>query len=653
MDTSDYSPPAMRKLRVYAFDPQASTQMETVQINHATIELPWEQRWEPDILPGPVNEYLEVIDVDPTSGQFYKSVDLNDPHLLAQDGLAPSEGDPRFHQQMVFAVAMKTIKLFERALGRKVFWSPRAVEDAVTKRTTSHTYVRRLRIYPHALREANAYYSPAKKALLFGYFKASMTNAGVNLPGGWIFTALSHDIVAHETTHAILDGLHRRYIESTNVDSLAFHEAFADIVALLMHFTLPEVVSSQLAARRGILSERSWLSGLARQFGEASGRYAALRDAIDEKGQDGLPDPTRLAQLSEPHERGAILVAAVFDAFITIYEQRTEDLFRLAGHDKTSTANLSTELIARLTREAVKSADHVLRLCIRALDYLPPVDVHFGEFLRAIVTADNDLVPDDPMHYRLAVIQAFRRRGIFPDKCLSLAPDSLLWESVKGVQSEDLALTANDLLDFHAAAKPKRGWAGGALDLTPQYVREKAFLQAEHNRQVVWNWLMAESAHDAQWEKVLGIYFMAHPGESRKQGALFIGADGVQPAVEVHSVRTCRRAGPDGQDLRQLVVEIAQRRRGYFDAEEQLKEDLKPVRERGHRPYDFTFRGGATLIIDLRDGTLRYVIRKRIDDDERLDAQRRFLQVGSDGLAMTYRRPRPGDNAFAMTHRGV
>ncbi|SDO64433.1 hypothetical protein SAMN04489798_3480 [Pseudomonas arsenicoxydans] len=40
MDTSDYSPPAMRKLRVYAFDPQASTQMETVQINHATIELP-------------------------------------------------------------------------------------------------------------------------------------------------------------------------------------------------------------------------------------------------------------------------------------------------------------------------------------------------------------------------------------------------------------------------------------------------------------------------------------------------------------------------------------------------------------------------------------------------------------------------------------
>ncbi len=650
MDKSDYAPPAMRKLRVYAFDPQASTQMDTVRINHATIELPWEQRWEPDILPGPVNEYLEVIDVDPTSGQFYKPVNLNDPHVLAQDGIAPSEGDPRFHQQMVFAVAMKTIKLFERALGRKVFWSPRAIEDKRTKKLT-HGYVRRLRIYPHALREANAYYSPAKKALLFGYFKASLSNAGVNLPGGWIFTALSHDIVAHETTHAILDGLHRRYIESTSVDSLAFHEAFADIVALLMHFTLPEVVSSQLAARRGDLTERSWLSGLARQFGEASGRYSALRDAIDEKGKDGLPDPTRLAQLSEPHERGAILVAAVFDAFITIYEQRTTDLFRLAGHDKASTANLSTELIARLTREAVKAADHVLRMCIRALDYLPPVDVHFGEFLRAIVTADNDLVPDDRMHYRLAVIQAFRRRGIFPDKCLSLAPDSLLWESLKGYQTEELSLTADDLLAFQAP--PKSNWPGGSLDLTPQYLRGNAFLQSEHNRQVVWNWLMEESDHDAEWEKVLGIFFMAHPDATKKQGALFVGWDGVQPAVEVHSVRTCRRAGPDGQDLRQLVVEITQRRRGYFDSAQQLKEDQQAPRKDDRRSYDFTFRGGATLIIDLRDGTLRYVIRKRIDDDERLDAQRRFLQTGNDSLAMTYREPRADDNPFAMTHRGV
>ena len=40
-------------------------------------------------------------------------------------------------------------------------------------------YVRRLRIYPHALREANAYYDPEKIALLFGYFPAADSSGSV------------------------------------------------------------------------------------------------------------------------------------------------------------------------------------------------------------------------------------------------------------------------------------------------------------------------------------------------------------------------------------------------------------------------------------------------------------------------------------------
>jgi hypothetical protein len=97
-------------------------------------------------------------------------------------GLRPSESNPRFHQQMVYAVAMKTIEYFERALGRVALWAPRFVtyehngkssnEKNVKKHVEMH-YVRRLRIYPHALREANSFYSRDKKALLLGYFPAS------------------------------------------------------------------------------------------------------------------------------------------------------------------------------------------------------------------------------------------------------------------------------------------------------------------------------------------------------------------------------------------------------------------------------------------------------------------------------------------------
>ena len=46
-------------------------------------------------------------------------------------------------------------------------------------------------------------------------------------------------------------------------------------------------------------------------------------------------------------------------------------------------------------------------MCIRALDYCPPVDITFGEYLRAIITADCDLVEDDRLRYRVAFVEAF------------------------------------------------------------------------------------------------------------------------------------------------------------------------------------------------------------------------------------------------------
>src|SRR5690606_29796274 len=178
----------------------------------------------------------------------YAPIDLNHPQVLAQDGLAPSEGNPQFHQQMVYAVAMNTIGRFEMALGRPMFWSAiRPWQDIESEERLYHTsdslqttrhdhyrrrkrdrYVQRLHIYPHALREANAYYSPAKRALLFGYFPGSHDPSGKHFPGGMVFTCLSHDIIVHEVTHALMDGIHPNYaLPDSGGDTWAFHEAFA------------------------------------------------------------------------------------------------------------------------------------------------------------------------------------------------------------------------------------------------------------------------------------------------------------------------------------------------------------------------------------------------------------------------------------------
>src|SRR5690242_11667506 len=224
--------PPFRKLRGYAFDPSLSLKIDTALINDITYKVRWEEE---DVLnPGPSGEYVEVIDYDPTVNKFYSPVDLNDRYILAQDGLEPSGSNPQFHQQMVYAVAMTTIANFETGLGRPVLWSPHRIKQPPKagrkgkqeRPRIEDEYVPTLRIYPHALREANAYYSPQKKALLFGYFAARPADVTLQMPDNLTFTCLSHDIIAHETTHAILDGLFRKYVDNTNADVLAFHEAF-------------------------------------------------------------------------------------------------------------------------------------------------------------------------------------------------------------------------------------------------------------------------------------------------------------------------------------------------------------------------------------------------------------------------------------------
>ena len=614
------TPPPFRRLRAFAFDPLASTELDMAGINEATLKVTWEA----ELKPGPVGEYLEVVDYDPASGLFYAPVNLNEPNLLAQDGLAPSESDPRFHQQMVYAVAMTTIRHFERALGRKALWSPRFPAKGETG-SREPEFIPRLRCYPHALREANAFYSPDKKALLFGYFPASANDAGLNLPGGMIFTCLSHDIIAHETTHALLDGMHRRYVEASHPDALALHEAFADIVALFQHFTMPEAVRHQLARTRGDLSQQNRLGELARQFGHAIGNRGALRSAI---GSD--PDPAALDVTVEPHARGAILVAAVFDAFLAIYRTRVADLLRLVTGSATAfpVGDLHPDLLGRLADEANKSASHMLQMCIRALDYCPPVNVTFGDYLRGLITADEDLVADDDKNYRLAVIDAFRRRGIYPDNCRSLAIESLRWRKPR----TDMPIVGVS-----------------ELELGLQDSRQQSWDRSHKNGLTLWKWL-TKTAISSDQARELGLALdskaPATIERSRRTGL---------PKVEVHSVRRAHRAGPDGQKLTQLIVEITQSRRGYRTAELQEQAEQLPY-ERQPEP-DFKFRGGCTLIIDLTKEEIRFLVSKNILSKKRLEQQRRHLFGGElTSLAATYF-ARPANGAerepFALLHRGV
>jgi hypothetical protein len=608
--------PAHRRLRIYAIDPSLSGRLATAAMNEATLHV----RWEPLTEPG-LGEYLEIVDVD-ASGRSYDPVDLNDPRLLSRDGWAPSEGNPQFHQQMVYAVAMKTIEHFERALGRPVLWRPTPAASA----PGGVKFVQRLTINPHALHQANAYYSPKIVGLLFGYFETAGDDQGDLVPGSRVYACLSHDIIAHETSHAILDGMYQRFNEPSNPDVLAFHEAFSDILALMQHFTMREVLESEIGRTRGNLQAESILGSLAVQFGQATGRGGALRDAIGTM-KDGVwtrlvADPRELEQRQTPHARGAVLVAAVFDAFIAIYQTRTADLLRIytGGTGVLPTGAIHPDLVGRLAREAATSATHVLTMCIRALDYLPPVDVTFFEYLRALITADFDLVRDDPYNYRVAFVEAFRRRGIYPvnianatsDTPRTLSVDTLRWQGVDRSQ----------LKPAEQAAIEKQYVA--IIDGLKEFANDCFYVK---DRETLFNTTVR---HRERLGKQLRKALKATP-----EFALELGIDPAHPA-EVHELRRAMRMTPDGRHVPQIIVSLTQALEVPADG------------QTGTPAY--TFHGGSTLVVDLSIPDLKYRIVKNVQSTARRERTAAFVRDAADDPLRALFFAAGQDEPFALLH---
>jgi hypothetical protein len=616
--------PTHRLLRGYAFDPGMATRLETALVSDITYKVPWEE-----LSLGPVGEYIEVVDYDPPSRCFYAPVNLNDARVLAQNGLAPSEGNPQFHQQMVYAVAMTTIDRFERALGRRAFWTDRyETENGGSPRDQ---FVPRLRIYPHALRMANAYYSRAKGALLFGYFPATEDRTTGQFPGGMVFTCLSHDVVAHETTHALLDGFHEHFMEATNPDILAFHEAFSDIVALFQHFTFTEVLGHQIAKTRGDLKSENLLAQLAAQVGHARGTHGALRDAIGKYDPDlkkwtrHIPDPTELDQTFEVHKRGAILVAAVFDAFLSIYQGRTHDLLRLAsgGTGVLPQGELHPDLVHRLADEAAKSAGHVLNMCIRALDYCPPVDLTFGEYLRALITADMDLMPEDRHNYRVAFIEAFRRRGIYPRDVRTLSEDSLRWAR----PGEDATRAPGEIEEKLKLFIRSIGLRTQIEKLRYLTTRNDIWKATRGIRIELHQAIESQVVKAEILQRLTGLAL----AEFQAPQGVSVRRDGM-PVFFVKSLREARRQREDGRILNQVFITLQQ-------SEEVV-----------HEGQELTIRCGSTLVLDLDELRVTYVIGKGLHDQKRLLRMIEFQETRRDGASLATTYFGESNEPFAMLH---
>lgn len=602
--------PIYRPLKIFALDPSVSK----LEGATALVNVPYEP-----LGPGPVGSLFAVkgepVKVDkPKEGEKPEKVepplDLEDHDILIRNGLDPSTSNERFHDQMVYAVCSVVYTAFRAALGRHLAWGFRKPADGRTQ----------LLIRPRAFERNQAFYDKDAGELCFGFFKAD-ANAG-RFPGH-VFACLSHDAVAHEVTHALLDGLRAHFSLPTSNEVPAFHEAFADLVAVFQHFSYEQVVRAAIRKSRGNLSRADLLTDIARQLGQSGRDYkSALRSAIaygvragekevaeDKKtGVAEKPPPLLFddKDTMEVHDLGSVLVVAVFEAFITVFRRKTERLLRLAtgGTGRLPSGDIPLDLQAALAEKASKLASQFLTMCIRAIDYCPPVDISFGEYLRAVITADKDLVPDDPWGYREAWIDAFRRHHIFPNSVKDLSEESLLWRGpeprfevppIEGLTFAELKFNGDPALPANEAELNRQARALGELVTRPEFL--------------------------------VGFGLAA-------KGDKLLNGDDVEPPV-IQSIRSSRRIGPSGQIVFDLVAEVTQRRLALD------KETGKVC----------SFYGGATVIIDPK-GMIRYAMTKRVTHSQRLAEQREFLKStqGNKYSDIFCGTPAPGQGLFMMFH---
>ncbi len=249
----------------------------------------------------------------------------------------------------------------------------------------------------------------------------------------------------------------------------------------------------------------------------------------------------------------------------------------------------------------------------------------FGDYLRALITADTDIVPDDDLGYRVAFIEAFQRRGIYPQDVRNLSIESLSWRPPLDSYTADFTRLANHL-NF-------------IPDRSQLYVdRRTTFNELARYRARLHNYINSHVEDLASFERLTGLAI------SPNSLPPFVPAGQKTPLkFEVSALFPSRRIGPDGNLLNQMFLSITQ----------QIPIPLDPKEPNS---MTFPFRGGCTLVFDMDREKLLYRIAKPINDPVRLKNElNHLLNNGSGSLRATYfSHFKTGieKEPFAQLHRG-
>ena len=386
-------------------------------------------------LDGPVSRRVAVLDFDPETGALEPGVSYIPPkggNKLGHYDLPdpPDLHSPAFGRVSLFATVSKTIQLFEHndVLGRQIRWAFDAPQ---------------LLAVPRAGRDENAYYERDSHSLQFFFFPSHKDENEL------VYTSLARDIVAHETGHAILDGIAPHLWFAITPQSRALHEAIGDLTALLVSIDSRTLRGTVLKETNGSIENSTHFSAVAEQFGMARGT-GALRD-LNQKDLV-LSDEIR----GDEHDLCQVLTAALYSVLILMHEDRKKWEVTATGKDDYKVSG----------RALVNAARQFRRMTMRALDYLPPGEISFADYGRAIIAPDQAAYPDGNKERDWLCNEFVRRRMVRDRSALVVDPppedglegvdlkammdsDWLAYDFANSKQGRDLLQIPNKVRQFH------------------------------------------------------------------------------------------------------------------------------------------------------------------------------------------------------------
>jgi hypothetical protein len=289
----------------------------------------------------------------------------------AMGDLIEAPGTDAFDAVHTFAVVRETLTMYQRALGSPLPWQ-----------WNSGGNTDPLQVFPHAGVTMNAFYSRQLRALKFFFFNKPGDPPG---PPWNIFTCRSLDIVAHETGHAILDGLQPGWLGgSGNPQTGGLHESFGDLTAIFLALSQLDQVEGVIAQTKANLHDKTFLSDLAEQFGLALGRPNGLRNADND---------FKLSEVgTEVHSISQVFTGGIYDVLADIFA------FEHAPGKRDDAIVL------------YQVAEYLRGLVLRALIAAPTANAGFADVVnKMLVFAASD---GKPVEYRNFIRNRFTLREV-------------------------------------------------------------------------------------------------------------------------------------------------------------------------------------------------------------------------------------------------